>query len=158
MQARELMRRRVITATPEMTLKELADLFVNRRITGAPVVDRIGKTVGVVSQTDLVRHEHEAGTPEVATYHIEPEELQIKRGFQIEAPDFTRVKDVMTPKVISFEETTDIAEIASLMLRRRIHRVVITSKGKLAGILTSMDMLKAIAAGHGVAPVGTKAG
>lgn len=156
MQARDLMRRKVITATPEMTLKELADLFINRHITGAPVVDRIGKTVGVVSQTDLVRHEHEAGAPEVATYHIEPDELQIKRGFQIEAPDYTRVKDVMTPKVISFDEATDISEVASVMLRRRIHRVVITSKGKLTGILTSMDLLKAIAGGHSVASAGAR--
>ena len=141
MKTKDIMRKRVITAFPEMTLKELADLFIERHITGAPVVDHQGKLLGVVSQTDLVRREHEAA-PQEANYHFEPEDLRIRRGFHVETPDYARVRDVMTPKVITFEEDTPIREIAKLMLQKHVHRVVITREGRLCGIVTTMDMLK----------------
>lgn len=142
MKTKEIMHKRVVTVSPEMTLKELADLLIRRRISGAPVVDRQGNLVGVVSQTDLVRHEHEAAPPAVDIYHIEPDRSKIQRGFHVEDPDSARVKDVMTPKVIAFEENIPVREIAKLMLQKHVHRVVITREGRVCGIVTTMDMLK----------------
>lgn len=144
MKTKDIMHKRLITASPEMTLKELASLFIHHGITGAPVVDLEGRLLGVVSQTDLVRHERDVAPPEVSSYYIEPEELSIRKGFHVEAPDDTRVKDVMTPKVITFDERAPVKDIARLMLDKRIHRVLITRHGKLCGIVTTMDMLKVL--------------
>lgn len=116
MLARDIMHRKVKTLTPETSIREAAKLFSDRRITGAPVVSREGHLVGVVSQTDLVRREGARA----------------------------RVEQIMTPWAVSFEEETPVLELARQMLRKRIHRVVITRDGKLSGIVTTMDLLKAL--------------
>ena len=51
----------------------------------------------------------------------------------------------MTPWSVSFEEDTDIKEVARQMLAKKIHRVVITHEGRMCGIITSMDLLRAFA-------------
>jgi CBS domain-containing protein len=149
MKAKDIMHRDPITVKADTTLKELAQLFIEKEISGAPVVDRAGKLLGVVSQTDLVRRDREMkSSPDVPSYyrtgHGAPEE--IGRGFQFEDPDYTRVSDVMTPAVLSAREETPVEDIATMMLSKHIHRVIITRDGKLTGIVTSMDMLRALLA------------
>lgn len=142
MQAKDIMKKHVVTVTPDMTTREVAKLFSDRHISGAPVVDRQGHLAGIISQTDLVRHEREAGAQEVPAYH-EEESLNSK-GFHVEDPDMTRVDRVMTPWTISCEENAPILDLAQQMLKRHIHRVVVTRGSKLVGIVTSMDMLQAL--------------
>lgn len=117
MLAKDIMRRRVITVTPRMTLEETARLLTTRGISGAPVVGPRGEVVGVISLKDLVWFENEPAR---------------------------RVEQAMTPWSVSFEEDTPIEEIARQMLAKRIHRVVVTRGGELCGIVTSMDMLRAL--------------
>ena len=118
MKALEIMRKRVLTVRPETTLAELSKSLTERGVSGAPVVGPQGDLVGVVSQTDLLRQEHPGAT----------------------------VASVMTPWAVSFEEETDVRELARQMLAKKIHRVVITRKGRLCGIVTTMDMLRALLA------------
>jgi CBS domain-containing protein len=147
MLAKDIMKKKVITASPDMTVRELARLLVDKGISGAPVVDADWRLVGVVSQTDIVRcdcsREAKAENP---SYYSEAEKMAFQDNFQIEAPDFTRVSEVMTPVVISFEENAPVELIAKKMLDRGIHRVIITRGGKLCGIVSSMDMLRALLA------------
>lgn len=153
MKAGEIMQKRVITVPPEMTLKELAKLFIERRVTGAPVVAADGKLVGVVSQTDLVRRDRETPVEvEVPGFYADGEKVVFSSGLKVEEPDYTRVRDVMTPAVFCAEESTPVPELAKFMLRKRIHRVVITAAGKMRGIVTTMDMLRAFLAPPGRSP------
>lgn len=145
MKAKDIMRRKVVTVSGEMTLRELAKLFVEKRISGAPVVDGRQKLIGVVSQTDLVRYERETGVARaVPAYYRDHEEWVLARGLQLEDPDFSRVEDIMTPAVLTADEMTPVTELAKTMLRRRIHRLVITRDGRLKGIVTTTDMLRAL--------------
>lgn len=116
--ARDIMRRRVLTVRPETALSELTRLLSSRGVSGAPVVGPDGDLIGVVSRTDIVR-----------------------RG----DPDST-VASVMTPWTVSFEEDTEIRELARQMLAKKIHRVIVTREGRLCGIITTMDMLRALLA------------
>lgn len=146
MKAKDIMRKKVVTVTGAMTLRELAKLLVEKRISGAPVVDGRGKLIGVVSQTDLVRHEREAGTERaVPAYYKDHEDWVLARGLQFEDPDFTRVEDIMTPAVLSADELTPVEELARTMLRRRVHRLIVTDKGRLRGIVSATDLLKVVA-------------
>lgn len=143
MLAKDIMRKDVVTVPPFMTLKELALLLDERRITGAPVVDGQGKILGVVSQTDLVRADREAAPGTVASYHRQADEAASSAGFHLEDPDRTRVEQIMTPGGLSLEESASAEEVARLMLGHRIHRILITRAGRLCGIVTSMDMVRA---------------
>ena len=94
----------------------LIDFYLERGVSGVPVVGPKGDLIGVVSQTDLVRQDHAGAT----------------------------VACVMTPWTVSFEEDTEVKELARQMLAKKIHRVVITREGRLCGIVTSMDMVRAM--------------
>lgn len=146
MLAKDIMKRKVITVTAQMTLREVARLFSDKRISGAPVVSDEGRVIGVISQTDLVRKEREGASQEVPIYHREAEEYGLLGPIHVEDPDYTRVEQVMTPWAISFEEDTPVEELARQMLGKHIHRVVITRDGELCGLVTSMDMLRVLLA------------
>lgn len=146
MLAKDIMKRKVITVTAQMTLREVARLFSDKHISGAPVVSDEGRVIGVISQTDLVRKEREGASQEVPIYHREAEEYGLLGPIHVEDPDYTRVEQVMTPWAISFEEDTPVEELARQMLGKHIHRVVITRDGELCGLVTSMDMLRVLLA------------
>ena len=146
MLAKEIMRRQVVTVSPDMALRELSQLFIDRQISGAPVVDGQGKLSGVISQTDLIRRDREKAADAAIPSFYQNEKAIYSSGYQIEDPDFTRVKDIMTPAGLCADETTPVEKLAQCMLRRHIHRIIITKGGKLSGIVTSMDMLRAFMA------------
>lgn len=131
--AKDLMTPYVATVGPLTTVSEAARLLTERRITGAPVVDAKGNLLGIVSQTDLVRHQGGAGE------HW-PGEAAADAGQ-------TPVLSLMTGSVVSCEEDTPLDEVARVMLDRRIHRVLVTREGRLCGILTAMDLLRALPGG-----------
>lgn len=134
--AKAVMRRRVITVKENLLAGELARLFEAKRISGAPVVDRAGRLIGVVSKSDLVRHECEG-----ADLYKDADE-PLPKGFHVENPDRTTVADIMTPAVIEASEDAPASDLAKLMRKRHIHRIFITRDKRLKGIVTTLDLLK----------------
>jgi CBS domain-containing protein len=116
MKARDIMRKRVLSVTPQTTLADLSELLAEHHVSGVPVLGAEGDLIGVVSQTDLLLRGNSAKT----------------------------VAAVMTPWTVSFEEDTDVTELARQMLSKKIHRVIVTNGGRLSGIITSMDMVRAL--------------
>ena len=145
MLAKDVMRRKIVTVESWLTLQELAKVLEENGITGAPVVDANGAVLGVVSQTDLVhaRRESSSGIP---FYHRDVEEPIAALGIHFEESDRTRVEQIMTPGAISFNEETPVEKLAGAMLERHIHRVLITRGERLVGIVTTMDLLRALVA------------
>lgn len=130
MTAKDLMTRQVATLSPLTTVGEAARLLTEQRITGAPVVDAKGNLLGIVSQTDLVRHQ---------SGRVEP-----WPGEPSSDPAQTPVLSLMTGAVVTCDEETPLEEVARVMLDRRIHRVLVTRDGAVCGILTAMDLLRAL--------------
>ena len=145
MLAKDIMRRKVVAVESWLTLPEVAKLFLEQGISGAPVVDEVGSILGVVSQTDLVRTRREAA-PGVPSYHRDFDYDARSAGLHVEELDDTRVEQIMTPGAISLDETTPLEKVAKVMVDSRIHRVIITRGERLAGIITTMDMMRAVIA------------
>ena len=61
MRAIDVMTRDVVTATPEMTVQDVAKLMINHRISGIPIVEGERQLVGIVTEGDLLRRS-ETGT------------------------------------------------------------------------------------------------
>lgn len=142
--AADIMRKDVVTVRDTATIRELAQLLLESGISGAPVVDASGKLVGVVSQTDLVRGVREEPQPhEAPAYHADLDRWLGRHGFQVEAPDFKVVREVMTPGAITAGAETPVTDLAKTMESRRVHRVIITRRKRIVGIVTSMDVLRA---------------
>ncbi|HEU0204846.1 MAG TPA: CBS domain-containing protein [Burkholderiaceae bacterium] len=145
MQARDVMTTKLVTATPDTTVQEIARRLVARRISALPVVDEDGRIVGLVSEGDLMRR-HELGTERHRSWW-----LALLAGAEDVARDFTRshglrAEDVMTRTVVTVAEETPLEEIAALLERRRIKRVPVVRDGKLVGIVSRADLLHALAA------------
>jgi len=144
--ARDIMKRDVITVPGSLDLRDLARLFLEKGITGAPVVDDNGDLTGVISQTDLIYYNmcrddeltldsHFYQTTRVEGHHI-------PRGFQIEDCNTGCVADVMTPVVHSVTERASVESVARLMTRQHIHRVIVRKGLKISGIISALDVLR----------------
>jgi CBS domain-containing protein len=148
MRAQDVMTTRVITVTPETTVLDAAKLFVEHRISGAPVVDAGNAVVGVLSEGDLLRRV-EIGTD--GTHRTSWLDFFTDSSAQAYVKSHgRRVGDVMTPDVISVEVDTPLAEIATLLESRGIKRVPVLKDHKLAGIVTRSNLLQALASSPAV--------
>lgn len=138
--AADVMTRDVVCLNEELEIRECEKILLERGISGAPVVDREGHLVGVLSKTDIVGHYHETGvTGDI--YEVRP----TSKGEVVEY-DAGRACDLMTPVPCVATESATVADLAALMLRREVHRVVICRRRQVVGIVSSMDILRAIAA------------
>ena len=156
MLAKDIMCRKIVTIERFQTAQELVQLLQDRCITGVPVVDESGTVLGVVSQTDLVRTRRE-GSSGVPSFHIEADMPTTAVGMHLEDMENTRVESIMTPGAIAFDENTPIEKLAHAMTTLHIHRILITRADKLCGIVSSMDMLKALAPGRRARAKGARA-
>jgi CBS domain-containing protein len=147
--AAEVMSSHVLAVDPEMTVHELASFLTENHITGAPVLDRRGRLVGVVSETDLAEAELERAQPvddradpafDVRGWEDEAEPGEM-RGLHIESADLT-VRDIMTPTAYTVPHDTAVKDLARTMVTGRIHRLLVTRDSHVVGIVTSLDLLK----------------
>ena len=152
MHAMDVMTTDVITIDPDTTVQGLATLLAERGISGAPVVDPSGRLVGVVSEGDLL-HRAEIGT---AHRH-----RKRRRSWWLDhfASDLAReyvkshgrtVKDIMTRDVVTVAEDTELSEVAALLEAKRIKRVPVMRDGKIVGIISRANIVRAVGATKGV--------
>jgi CBS domain-containing protein len=127
-----------------MTVRDAERLLGERRVTGAPVVDDAGLPIGVISQHDLIVHQAERVTAgSSGRFYTDVDEY---RDIAAQPVDLgaTRVSELMSADVVSVEREASAAEAARLMQTRRIHRLLVTNRGLLIGIVSSLDLLAAI--------------
>jgi len=143
--ATDLMSASVVMIPETMSLQGAAHLFAQAHVTGAPVIDHDGRCVGVLSATDFVRWA-EKGTHEFSGLE---HELEFCPPWHICDPSTLpddAVRNYMTRDVVLVAPTTTIGTLARLMIDAHIHRVIVTDhKGRPAGIVSSTDVLAAVA-------------
>lgn len=145
MQARDIMTTNVLTVQPDTAIKDVAARLMQRRVSGAPVVDANGLVVGVVSEGDLIRRagaESERHPSWWLTLLSAPED----RALAYVKSHGGTAGDVMTRDVVAAEESTSLEEIARTLSKHNIKRVPILRDGKLAGIVSRADLLRGLAA------------
>jgi CBS domain-containing protein len=146
MRAMDVMTTKVITVEPGTSVQALASLLSERGISGVPVVEG-DRVIGIVSEGDLL-HRAETGTER---------RTQPRRSRWFDTPgeesarDYVKshgrtVRDLMTREVISVADTADLAEMAAVMETNRIKRVPVMRDGKLVGIISRANLVRALAA------------
>ena len=145
MQAKDVMTRDVTTVAPEATVQEIAKLLLERRISAVPVVNAENELLGVVSEGDLIRRP-ESGTTRPASWW-----LSLLTTPEDSALDYVKThgghaRDVMTQKLITVDEETPLWEVARTLEKHHVKRVPVLKDGKLVGIVSRADLLRALAA------------
>lgn len=148
--ARDVMTTEVVKVPADLTVAELADVFMENEISGAPVVDEDGGLVGVVSVFDVARQSSgetgvltEQGNPEFYVRGWEEQyTVEEFRKLRVQEGHLT-VRDVMTPAAFTVEEDDPISDVARTLVDGHIHRVLVTRGHEVVGIISSLDLLRA---------------
>ncbi len=146
MKARDIMTTDVVTVAPDTPVTRIASLLLQHRISAVPVTsERI--VLGIVSEGDLM-HRPENGTERARSWWLETftDTETLARDFA--KSHGRRAVDVMTRHIVSVTEDTDAGEIADLLDSRRIKRVPVVREGRLVGIVSRADLLRALIAGR----------
>ena len=149
MRAMDVMTPDVITVDPETSVQSLARLLCERGISGVPVVGPDEQLVGIVSEGDLL-HRTETAT-ERRIEHRRARWLDTVASDEDLAREYVKshgrkVKDVMTTNVISVADTMELADVATLLETKRIKRLPVLREGKLVGIVSRANLVRALAA------------
>jgi CBS domain-containing protein len=146
MKAVDVMTSPVISVTPETTVREIAALLFERRISGLPVLEN-GSLVGMVSEADLL-HRHEIGTDCIGRngswwLRLFSQDRSMENYVKSHA---VKARDIMSRDVVSVAEDTPLADIATLFETRGIKRVPVLRAGQLVGIVSRANLVQALAA------------
>ena len=144
MHVRDVMVTPVITVKPSTTVKEVAGLFLEKRISAAPVVDSQEKLVGIVSEGDLL-HRVEAGTERHHSWWLEAFIGNDTLAAEYVKAHGLKVSDVMTSRVVTASPQTPLHEVATLMEKNAIKRVPVLENGQLVGIVSRANLIQAVA-------------
>jgi CBS-domain-containing membrane protein len=145
LQARDILTKEVITATPETTVTEVAALLEQHRISGVPVVDAGGRVVGVITQSDLVARARDLELPPAIALFDLRVFLETPSHFKKRLDKMlgVTVDEVMTPSPITVSPETPVKEIAALMDRKKVHTLPVLAGGKLVGVIGKIDLIRA---------------
>lgn len=119
---RDTMTPTVVTMHRDKSVSEVEGLFVDHKISGAPLVDDEGELTGFISKSDVNRFEFTGGDP----YS-------------------TKAWEIAHPKVITIETSASIEEAARRMLDEEVHRLIVTDAKKMVGVLSALDLVKLVA-------------
>jgi CBS domain-containing protein len=154
--ATDLMSPNPVSIRAQATVAEATAMLTDRGFSAAPVIDEVGRPVGVISKTDLLIHDREGMT------HLRPipekEDTEARRavwqsplpwGFTVEQTDSTLVGDIMTPVVFSVLPDTRVERVIEDMLGLHIHQLFVVDRDQvLVGVISALDVLRHLRPRH----------
>jgi CBS-domain-containing membrane protein len=145
MQARDVMVSPVVTVGLNATVRQVAQVLLDRRISAVPVVDAANKVLGIVTEGDLM-HRAEAGTERSYAWWLRALTGDAQLASDYVKSHALKVSDIMTREVVTAAPETPLHDIAMLLEERQIKRVPIVDKqDQLVGIVSRANLLQAIA-------------
>jgi CBS domain-containing protein len=146
LKARDIMTGDVASVTPDTTVEDLARLLMERNISGAPVVDKSGMLVGIVTEHDLIKKERRLHIPTVVQIFDAFIYLESSKRFEEDVKKMVaqKVGDILTKDVVTVDEDTTVTEIATIMTDKDRHLLPVMRGDEMVGIIGKRDILKAM--------------
>lgn len=153
--AADLMTPNPFTIQAEATVHEAVAFLSDKGISAVPVVDRAGRPIGVLSQSDIILHDREKVeylSPNPEYYDRANLGSRSRRpfagGFQVENVDRTRVREIMTPVIYSVPPNAPSPRVVEDMLTLRVHRLFVVDREEtLVGVISTFDILRHLSGG-----------
>jgi CBS domain-containing protein len=147
--AADLMTPNLVSIQEDATVQEAVTLLTDKGLGAVPVVSEAGLPVGVLSRTDVVRHDRKKAQQAGPVPSPRAEERfrstgeTCPEGFQVVDVDQTQVGDIMTPAVFSVAPDAPAAKVVHEMVTLKIHRLfVVDQEGTLVGVVSVSDILE----------------
>ncbi len=144
--AKDIMTREIVTVSPETEITQAANLLLEKRINGVPVVNTAGELVGILCQSDLIAQQKSIPIPSLFTLLDGYISLKTSKRMdkEVEKIAATKVAEAMTPYPVTVDPETDIEKIASLMVEKNYHTLPVIDADNLVGILGKEDVLRTL--------------
>jgi CBS-domain-containing membrane protein len=145
LQAKDIMTKDVITVKPESTVKELARLLMDNKISGVPVVDEEKKIVGIVTENDLISKNKRLHIPTIM--RLFDAFILLGSGRmedEIKKMAATVVDEICTKKVVTIQEDLSLEDIATIMAEQHVHLLPVLREDVVVGIVGKADMVRAM--------------
>ena len=140
MNVKDIMTRSPISIEPEAPLATAITVMVERKIRHLPVVDDLGAVVGIITDRDL----RNITLAPVLEEYLSAAARRRLRGMAATFENL-RVKDLMTCNPITTSPGVSVTQAAALMLERHVGSLPVIENGKLVGIITDRDAVRALA-------------
>lgn len=134
MWVRDAMTSPVVTVTEDMSVRAALKLLDRHRVTSLPVVDDVGRVVGVVSEADLVRD----SVLRDQRKRIIPQDVE-------DVPPPRRVGDVMTAHPVTVTGSDDLADAVELLTSTTVKSLPVVEEGQVVGVLSRRDVVHLLA-------------
>jgi len=148
--ARDIMSPHPITVGPEATVKEMAQLMLEKRIRCLPVLDEEGKLLGVVDEQDLVHQDARVHFPTFAhfleSYLMLPSSLK-RFEKELRQAVGSKAVDLMEDNYHTVDPLDSVEDVATLMADKDLEYVLVMEEGKLLGVITRADILRTLVEG-----------
>jgi len=151
LKAADIMTSPVISVNMWDSIHDVAKVFIDNNISGAPVVDREGIPLGVITKTDLARYDLERANlitfekDKKSPVALKTSESVNRKGFHVE-PEEATIEPWMTPFIFDVHADTKISVVTEKMVKYGFHHIFVTNKETkfVEGIITTFDLLKVL--------------
>jgi CBS domain-containing protein len=145
MNAADVMTADPVTVRPDTKLCDAVSLFVEKHVSGLPVLDEAGRLVGILTEGDLIRRAETETERRPRWFEVLFSQPRLA-GEYVHAHAQT-VGDVMTRGVVTVTPGTRLAEAVRLMEERQVRRLPVLDRpgGRLVGIISRADLVRALA-------------
>lgn len=146
--AQNIMTKEVVTVSKDMSVKELARILSEKKISGTPVVDDQDNLVGIVTENDLIDQAKKVHIPTVMAlfdsfvFLENPERLEK----DLKKMSAATVGDICSSDVITATTETPVDELATTMSEKKVHTLpVLDKEGNMVGVIGKSDIIRTLA-------------
>jgi CBS domain-containing protein len=141
----DVMTRDPVTITPDKTLKDVANIFFEKKVRCVPVVDHDGKLVGEITSTELLKF----ALPNYKSFIANIANIPQIESFEelLHKEHAAKISNFMKKDPVEIDRDAPIIEAAALMLFKKAEMVAVMDSGKLVGVITKTDIVSKIVRG-----------
>jgi CBS domain-containing protein len=147
--AKDIMQKDVITVSPDTSVEDLGRLFIEKNISGAPVIDENGDLYGIVTENDLISQNTQFHIPTILRIFdaIIPLISSSRMEKEIKKMTASTVGEICSKEVFSIDEEKTLEDIATIMTDKGIHLMPVVTGNKIVGIVGKKDIIRGISGG-----------
>ena len=148
MQVKDVMSKEVVSVSSDMDLHRFAELLIEKNISGAPVVDADDNFLGVALEEGLIFQDKKVHLPTFIHLSLGFLTLETQRfEEEIKKIAATKVSDILEEDCVTVRPDIEIEEVATMMIEKGLHYYPVVEEGKVVGVVTKKDIVRAIAQG-----------
>ncbi len=146
LKAADIMQNEFTAVAPSTTVEALGRLFIEKDLTGAPVLDPDGKLIGMVTEYDLISRSKRLHIPTVIRIFDAFITLEGTKALDNELRKMAAatVSDICTRQVVSIRDDTPLDEISTIMAERNLILLPVVRDGKVVGLVSRHDIVKGL--------------